>query len=327
MRTPRPGCSVRTAFSLPVQSGSALKSLRDVLRRHLVEERRQRVVEHGLVGRVLREVDAAVVARREDVARDERRSRGGARRLRRERRRARGRARRAASAFLTRRADYRRGRRSCRSPRRCSSLRLAGLLARARRRRVGGRPARVRGRCGRDGLGRGARLGRGRPSASTTSRARCSPRRCSASARCSSGDGAGRRGGLLYTGLAVGVAAAMPVHGAFARTAVPHAQDHVDVAPARRRDRRQLARGARRARRRRRDAAAPPARQRTRRRRGRRRRSRVGADADGGRRRGGLLRAGGGAALRGASALRPGCAAPHPLPRRQAASSRSKNER
>lgn len=33
--------------------------------------------------------------------------------------------------------------------------------------------------------------------------------------------------GLVYTGLALGVAAAMPVHGAFQGTAVPHAQDHV----------------------------------------------------------------------------------------------------
>jgi hypothetical protein len=37
--------------------------------------------------------------------------------------------------------------------------------------------------------------------------------------------------GLLYTGLAVGVAAAMPVHGSFATTHVPHAQDHVDALP------------------------------------------------------------------------------------------------
>jgi hypothetical protein len=36
---------------------------------------------------------------------------------------------------------------------------------------------------------------------------------------------------LAYAGLAVGVAIAMPVHGAFAGTAVPHAQDHVDVVP------------------------------------------------------------------------------------------------
>jgi hypothetical protein len=35
--------------------------------------------------------------------------------------------------------------------------------------------------------------------------------------------------GLLWTGLAVGIAAAMPVHGAFDGTAVPHAQDHVDT--------------------------------------------------------------------------------------------------
>jgi hypothetical protein len=37
--------------------------------------------------------------------------------------------------------------------------------------------------------------------------------------------------GLLYTGLAVGVAAAMPVHGSFATTHVPHAQGHVDALP------------------------------------------------------------------------------------------------
>jgi hypothetical protein len=37
--------------------------------------------------------------------------------------------------------------------------------------------------------------------------------------------------GLLYTGLAVGIAAVMPVHGTFASTSVPHAQDHVDALP------------------------------------------------------------------------------------------------
>ena len=37
--------------------------------------------------------------------------------------------------------------------------------------------------------------------------------------------------GLIYVGLAVGVAAAMPVHGVFSSTDVPHAQDHVDVFP------------------------------------------------------------------------------------------------
>ncbi|HEX7625576.1 MAG TPA: hypothetical protein VF379_00860 [Gaiellaceae bacterium] len=37
--------------------------------------------------------------------------------------------------------------------------------------------------------------------------------------------------GLAYAGLAVGIAAAMPVHGAFDSTHVPHAQDHVDVLP------------------------------------------------------------------------------------------------
>ena len=37
--------------------------------------------------------------------------------------------------------------------------------------------------------------------------------------------------GLIYVGLAVGVAAAMPVHGLFSSTKVPHAQDHVDALP------------------------------------------------------------------------------------------------
>jgi hypothetical protein len=37
--------------------------------------------------------------------------------------------------------------------------------------------------------------------------------------------------GLVYTGLAVGIAAAMPVHGTFDSTQVPHAQDHIDTLP------------------------------------------------------------------------------------------------
>jgi hypothetical protein len=40
--------------------------------------------------------------------------------------------------------------------------------------------------------------------------------------------------GLLYAGLAIGVALAMPVHGAFAAHGIPPAQDHLDVIPARR---------------------------------------------------------------------------------------------
>jgi hypothetical protein len=35
--------------------------------------------------------------------------------------------------------------------------------------------------------------------------------------------------GLVYTGLALGIAAAMPVGGRFGSTSVPRAQDHVDV--------------------------------------------------------------------------------------------------
>jgi len=37
--------------------------------------------------------------------------------------------------------------------------------------------------------------------------------------------------GLIYVGLAVGVAAAMPEHGAFGGSAVPRAQDHLDALP------------------------------------------------------------------------------------------------
>ena len=36
---------------------------------------------------------------------------------------------------------------------------------------------------------------------------------------------------LAYTGLAIGIAGAMPVHGSFAGTNVPRAQDHVDTLP------------------------------------------------------------------------------------------------
>jgi hypothetical protein len=39
--------------------------------------------------------------------------------------------------------------------------------------------------------------------------------------------------GLLYAGLAIGVALAMPVHGAFAAHGIPPAQDHLDFLPAR----------------------------------------------------------------------------------------------
>lgn len=39
--------------------------------------------------------------------------------------------------------------------------------------------------------------------------------------------------GLVYAGLAVGVAIAMPVHGAFAAHSLPPAQDHLEFVPAR----------------------------------------------------------------------------------------------
>jgi len=38
---------------------------------------------------------------------------------------------------------------------------------------------------------------------------------------------------LLYTGLAAGIAAAVPVHGAFASAGIPAAQEHLDFFPAR----------------------------------------------------------------------------------------------
>src|SRR4029077_5240419 len=45
-----------------------------------------------------------------------------------------------------------------------------------------------------------------------------------------------RRAGVLafgYTGLALGIAIAIPVHGAFARHGIPAAQDHLAFVPAR----------------------------------------------------------------------------------------------
>jgi hypothetical protein len=38
---------------------------------------------------------------------------------------------------------------------------------------------------------------------------------------------------LVYTGLAVGIAVAVPLHGAFASSGIPAAQDHLDFIPAR----------------------------------------------------------------------------------------------
>ena len=36
---------------------------------------------------------------------------------------------------------------------------------------------------------------------------------------------------LVYTGLAIGIAVAVPVHGSFASSGIPAAQDHLDFAP------------------------------------------------------------------------------------------------
>src|SRR5436309_2636043 len=38
---------------------------------------------------------------------------------------------------------------------------------------------------------------------------------------------------LVYTGLAIGIALAMPLHGSFAASGIPHAQDHLEFIPAR----------------------------------------------------------------------------------------------
>jgi stage V sporulation protein SpoVS len=38
---------------------------------------------------------------------------------------------------------------------------------------------------------------------------------------------------LVYTGLAIGIAVAMPLHGSFATSGIPHAQDHLAFLPAR----------------------------------------------------------------------------------------------
>jgi hypothetical protein len=38
---------------------------------------------------------------------------------------------------------------------------------------------------------------------------------------------------LVYTGLAIGIAVAVPVHGSFAASGIPAAQDHLDFSPAR----------------------------------------------------------------------------------------------
>src|SRR6059058_1914284 len=38
---------------------------------------------------------------------------------------------------------------------------------------------------------------------------------------------------LIYVGLAVGISLAVPLHGTFAATGIPHAQDHLEFVPAR----------------------------------------------------------------------------------------------
>ncbi len=70
--------------------------------------------------------------------------------------------------------------------------------------------------------------------ASTTSEVHCSRPRCSASARsCSSDEAWIAPVALVYVGLAIGVAIAVPLPGRFSGTEIPEAQDVLDLWPAR----------------------------------------------------------------------------------------------
>ena len=121
------------------------------------------------------------------------------------------------------------------------ALRLAGRVARPLARPPRAGAARVeRGAASRTPSPQ--RRSRGAPrtagtrarSVSITSSAGCSPRRCSAPARCCiwrrrwAGPVA-----LVYAGLAVGIAIAVPVHGVFSGSDIPAAQDHLEFVPAR----------------------------------------------------------------------------------------------
>ena len=86
------------------------------------------------------------------------------------------------------------------------------------------------------GRSRGARRPAGAtlPFASTTSSAACSPRRCSAPARCCGSASAGSAPlTLVYVGLAVGIAIAVPLTAPVSGNSIPEAQAHLDLFPAR----------------------------------------------------------------------------------------------
>ena len=224
----------------------------DVTRGHVAEERRQRVVELRLVACVLVEREAPVLARRQD--------RPGGRRV--VDVRARPRAVRGRPPTLRRasRASAARRRSTCGmvpalatqySPSPWTpllafaaaliALRLSGDLVRryrartaSRARRVGGRSRRVRAGSRRARLGRGGRLERRRvPRLLPRRRAphgRAPRRRLAAPRRPALGRAASRSS---TSGLAIGVALAVPLQTRLSGTEIPEAQDVLDLWPAR----------------------------------------------------------------------------------------------
>ena len=119
------------------------------------------------------------------------------------------------------------------------ALRLAGMLAARWRQRREPRlafwaRASPPTRSGRP-RSRGAPREAGTPvsSASTTSSAGCSPRRCSARARWQGRSARNGPVGLLYAGLAAGVALAVPLEAPLSGTSIPEAQEHLALFPLR----------------------------------------------------------------------------------------------
>ena len=222
----------------------------DVPRGDVARERCQRVVERGLVSRVLVEREAAVLPRRQDRPRRRRvvdvrcglERREHDRRRCDERRGERGEAAehvRDGTALATQYSPLR----GCAARVRRGADR-APALGRSRtpvpgadggRSSLPGRQGSPRTRWQR-ALSRGVPrpAGARRRSASTTSAEGSSPPRCSARDRCCS---CGRRWvtpvALVYVGLAVGVAIAAPLQTELAGTEIPEAQDVLELWPAR----------------------------------------------------------------------------------------------
>ena len=121
------------------------------------------------------------------------------------------------------------------------SLRLSADLVRRYRERPAPGPPRLGGGARRRSPPARARspgarrpAGATRRSASTTSSAACSPRRSSAPARCSGSASAGSAPlTLVYVGLAIGVAIAVPLTAPVSGSSIPEAQAHLDLFPAR----------------------------------------------------------------------------------------------